>query len=153
VIRATRPNVFVSPEQIVEKSIYLAHADRGQFVSVAGPDSLTAMVSLCRAGFDHVECARAATCGGADDASDVLLVVGLMTTEALCAVLQRTCRLLRDGGVLVVQLQRASDDLAVRTILKARGLRVASTLFDISAGRLVTHTVERASAAALRKAS
>jgi hypothetical protein len=145
------PDAIVSPDRIVEKSIYLAHADRAQFVSVAGPDSLEAMVSLCRAGFDHVECARAATCAGADDASDVLLVVGRMSTEALSAVLQRTCRLLRDGGVLVVQLQRASDDLAVRTILKTRGLSVASTLFDITEGRLVTHTVQRA--AALRQAS
>jgi hypothetical protein len=150
-VPAPLPDAIVSPHRIVEKSIYLAHADRRQFVSVAGPDSLEAMISLCRAGFDHVECARAATCGGADDASDVLLVVGRMSTEELSAVLARTCRLLRDGGVLVVQLQRSSDDLAVRTILKARGLGVASTLFDITEARLVTHTVRRA--AALRRAS
>lgn len=146
------PTVFASPQQIVEKSIAIAHADRSGSVSVAGPDSLAAMISLCRDGFDHVECARQATSACADEASDMLLVAGLMSPEELSAVLRRTCRLLRDGGVLVVQLKYPRDDEAVCAALGSAGMRVASTLFDLSAGCLVSHTVERP-AAALRKAS
>jgi hypothetical protein len=147
--RVFEPIEFVSPEQIVRKSIYLAHADRAGRVSVAGPDSLEAMISLCRDGFDHVECARQATCAGADEASDVLLIAGLMPPKALAEVLRRTGRLLRDGGVLVVQLRRPGDDAAVRAALRAMNMHVASTSRDVSAGCLVTHTVGRKPAWAL----
>ncbi|MDR3511443.1 MAG: hypothetical protein P4L73_07410 [Caulobacteraceae bacterium] len=150
-MRVLGPNVFASPEQIVRKSLSLSSADRHGSVSVAGPDSLEAMVSLCRDGFDHVECARQATSACADEASDLLLITGPMSLEDLSAVLHRTCRLLRDGGVLVVQLRYPRDDEAVRAALDATGMRIASTLFDLSAGCLVSHTVERA--VALRKAS
>ena len=150
-MRALGPNVFASPEQIVRQSITLANAERRGSVSVAGPDSLAAMISLCRDGFDHVECARQATSACADEASDLLLIAGLMSAEELSAVLHRTCRLLRDGGVLVVQLRLPRDDEAVRTAVAASGMTIASTLFDLSAGCLVSHTVERA--AALRRAS
>jgi hypothetical protein len=150
-MRALAPNVFVSPEQIAHKSVCLANADRRGSVSVAGPDSLAAMISLCRDGFDHVECARQATSPSADEASDLLLVAGEMSTEALSALLRRTSRLLRDGGVLVVQLRLPRDDETVRAALHAAGMDIASTLFDLSAGCLVSHTVARA--AALRQAS
>jgi len=150
-IRALGPNIFTSPEQIVERSVTLAKANRRQRISVAGPGSLAAMVSLCRAGFDHVECARQATCVCADEASDILLIIGLMSTADLTAVLSRTSRLLRDGGVLAVQLQSAGDDAAVRAVLGTAGLRAACTVFDLSPGCLVTHTVERVAAQARRR--
>jgi hypothetical protein len=149
--RVLGSTAFASPEQIVQKSVSLAGADRRGRVSVAGPDSLAAMISLCRDGFDQVECARQATCPSADEASDLLLVAGPMSVEALAGVIERTCRLLRDGGVLVVQLTRPTDDRIVRAVLQAKGLRVASSLFDLSAGCLVSHAVERQ--AAMRKAS
>jgi hypothetical protein len=142
-MRALGPNVFSSPEQIVRRSVTLAHADRADLVSVAGPDSLAAMVSLCRDGFDHVECARQATCSSADEASEVLLIVGRMSRVELADVLRRTCRLLRDGGVLVVQLERPQDDDVVQLVLESKGLRIASTLLDPAVGCLVSHTVER----------
>jgi hypothetical protein len=145
-IGATGANLFVSPQQIVEKSAALANADKSWRVSVAGPDSLAAMIALCRAGFDHVECANRATCRCADEASDLLIVAGRMSPDACAALLERTCRLLRDGGVLVVQLERASDAPAVRAALAAAAMVVSSTLFDLTAGCLVTHTVERAAA-------
>lgn len=135
---------------MVQKSISLAKADRYGRVSVAGPDGLEAMISLCRSGFEHVECARQATCSSADDASDVLLIAGPLNLGELSAVLQRTCRLLRDGGVLVVQLKMPSDDQTVRAVLERNALSIASTLFDLSAGCLVSHAVRRP--AALRKA-
>jgi hypothetical protein len=135
-IGARGANLFVSPQQIVEKSAALANADK----------SLAAMIALCRAGFDHVECANRATCTCADEASDLLIVAGQMSSDACAAVLGRTCRLLRDGGVLVVQLERASDAPAVRAALAAAGMLVSSTVFDLTAGCLVTHTVERGAA-------
>jgi hypothetical protein len=138
------------PEEIVRQSVALANIDRHQLVSVAGPGSLAAMVSLCRDGFEHVECARQATCSCADQASDVLLVVGLMPADELAAVLRRTCRLLRDGGVLVVQRPRSNED-TVRVVLQAMGLAIGATTFDLAAGRLAAHTVHRI--VALRQAS
>jgi hypothetical protein len=142
--------VFASPDQIVQKSITLAHADRQGLISVAGPDGLAAMISLCRDGFDHVECARQATCSSADEASDMLLIAGRLTTDELAAVLRRTLRLLRDGGVLVVQLELPRDDQVVQAALKSAGLAVTTTLFDLKAGCLVSHTIDRPDA--LRKA-
>jgi hypothetical protein len=142
-VRAQGPNLFVSPEQIVRKSVILAKADKAQHISVAGPDSLAAMIALCRAGFDHVECARQATCAGADEASDVLLVVGPQPPQALAGLLARTCRLLRDGGVLVAQLEAAGDAAVIRQALEQSGMRVGSTVLDLATGRLVSHTVER----------
>jgi hypothetical protein len=149
-IGAMGTNLFVSPRQIVEKSAALANADKRWRISVAGPDSLAAMVALCRAGFDHVECAKQATCRCADEASDLLIVAGAMSSDERAAVLRRTGRLLRDGGVLVVQLERPSDAPAVRAALGAAGMGISSTVFDLSAGCLVTHTVERAAASRRR---
>ena len=142
-VRARGPNVFVSPEQIVQKSVILAKADKGQHISVAGPDSLDAMIALCRAGFDHVECARQATCACADEVSDVLLILGRQSPQALAAVLARTCRLLRDGGVLVVQLERPADAAVIRPSLEGAGRQVGSTVLDLASGCLVSHTVDR----------
>jgi hypothetical protein len=145
-----RPGAFASPDQLVRRSTVLAHADRARRVSVAGPDSLDAMVSLCRDGFDHVECARQSTCSSADEASDLLLIAGPLSPDELTGLVARTCRLVRDGGVVVVQLQRPGHDAAVRAALQARGLEIAATVFDPSAGCLVSHTVRRP--AALRQA-
>jgi hypothetical protein len=142
-VRARGPNLFVSPEQIVRKSIVLAKADKAQHISVAGPDSLTAMIALCRAGFDHVECARQATCACADEGSDVLLILGRQSPQEVAAVLTRTCRLLRDGGVLVVQVERPGDMAGIPGTLAASGMQVGSTVLDLASGCLVSHTVER----------
>ena len=124
-------------------AVILARADRAQHISVAGPDSLEAMVALCRAGFDHVECARQATCACADEGSDVLLILGRQSAEALGAVVARTCRLLRDGGVLVVQVERPSNAAAIAGIVGAKGMRVDSMVLDLGAGRLISHALRR----------
>ena len=142
--RALGANVFASPEQIVRKSLSLAQADRQCLVSVAGPDSLAAMISLCRDGFDHVECARQATCSSADEMSDVLLIAGRQSAAELGEVVRRTCRLLRDGGVLVAQLERPADDAVIRAALMARGVHLTTSLFDLNAGCLVSHRTQRA---------
>lgn len=141
--RALGANVFASPEQIVRKSLSLAHADRQCLVSVAGPDSLAAMISLCRDGFDHVECARQATCSSADEMSDMLLIAGRQSAAELGEVVRRTGRLLRDGGVLVAQLERPADDAVVRAALASCGLWLGASLFDLNAGCLVIHRIHR----------
>lgn len=145
-IRAIGANLFVSPEQIVDKSITLANADKTQRIGVAGPDGLAAMTALCRKGFDHVEYVRRATCHCADEASDVLLIAGLMQPEDLRALIIGACHLLNDGAALVVQLRSRGEDALVRAALTAAGMNVTSSVFELSAGCLVTHTVERTAA-------
>jgi hypothetical protein len=141
-IRAIGANLFVSPEQIVEKSITLAHADKAQRIGVAGPDGLAAMTALCRQGFDHVEVVRRATCHCADEASDLLLIAGLMRPEDLSALIIGACHLLNDGGALVLQLSDRGDDALVRAALAAAGMDATSSVFELSAG-LATYRIQR----------
>jgi hypothetical protein len=148
-MRAHGAHLFLSPEQVVQRALFLSSAQKGDLISVAGPDGLAAMISLCRAGYERVECARQATCAGADEACDLLLIVGPMAADELADTIRRTARLLRDGGVLIAQLSGAAEEAVVRPALAARGLETNFTLADRSAGRLVMHKVLRA--AQLRK--
>jgi hypothetical protein len=149
-MRAQGAHLFLSPDQVVQRALFLSSAQRQDLISVAGPDGLAAMVSLCRAGYERVECARQATCSGADEACDLLLIVGPMGAEELADTVRRTARMLREDGVLVAQLAGAAQEAIVRPALAAEGLQSQFTLVDRSAGRLVMHTVRRA--AQLRKA-
>jgi hypothetical protein len=110
---------------------------------VAGPRALDLLSLLCRGNFERVQCARQATCGAANDASDVLILVGDVSASALPEQLQRTLRLLRDGGVLAVQLGDLDDDIVLQRWLENHGFDVASTVFDLSHEVLVAHTVYR----------
>jgi hypothetical protein len=101
------------------------------------------MALLCRDNFERVQCARQATCGAANDASDVLIVVGAVSAAALAEQLQRLMRLLRNGGVLAVQLNHLDDDIVLQRWLDSHGFEVASTVFDLSHEVLVAHTVHR----------
>jgi hypothetical protein len=143
-MRAIGAHLFLSPEQVVQRALLLSSAHKQDLISVAGPDGLDAMVSLCRAGYERVECARQATCAGADEACDLLLIVGPMNAEELGDTIRRTARLLRDGGVLIAQLSGSAEGAVVRPALAARGLDARFTLVDRSAGRLVMHIVTRA---------
>ena len=143
-MRANGAHLFLSPEQVVQLALFLSSAQKQDLIAVAGSDGLEAMVGLCRAGYERVECARQATCAGADEACDLLLIVGAMEAEELADTIRRTARLLRDGGVLIAQLSGSAEEAIVRPALAARGLEVSFTLVDRSAGRLVMHTVTRA---------
>lgn len=142
-MRTFGANIVASPIQVVDRALFLAAAHRDDQVNVAGPDGLTAMVALCRAGFDKVECARQATCPGADDASDVLLIVGPMNERELAETVRRTAPLLADGGRLVIQLGHAGDAAVVRTVLASLHIGVGAILIDNACGRLAAYTVRR----------
>jgi len=136
-------DAFASPEQVVDRAISLSIAHTGDCICVAGPYGLAAMVALCRRGFERVECAHHATCAGADDTSDVLMIVGPMTAQDLAATVRRTAPLLRDGGALMLQLSRPDDGAAVRNVLAALRYSVAAVLIDSGHGRVVTFTLNR----------
>jgi hypothetical protein len=142
--RAIGPGILLSPEQVVRRALSLAAVGKDGLIDVAGPDGLSAMISLCRAGFERVEFARQATCGGADEAGDLLLIVGPMRPDELALTIARTVRLLRDDGTLIVQLRDARAEAAVKPALAAAGFTPTFTLVDRSAGRLVLHRVRRA---------
>jgi len=110
---------------------------------VAGPCALDALSLLCREDFARVQCARQATCAAANDASDVLILAGTIPVQTLPAQLHRTLGLLRDGGVLAVQLSQLDDDIDLQRWLDHHGFDVASTVFDLSHEVLVAHTLSR----------
>ena len=141
--RAVGPHIFLSPEQVVRRALFLAGVQKEDLISVAGPDGLAAMVSLCRLGYERVECARQATCYGADEGADLLLIVGPMAPDELVQTIGRTARLLKDGGVLIAQLVGPAEEAAIRPTLAKLGFEAQFSLIDRSAGRLVTHTVRR----------
>ena len=143
-MRAHGSHPFLSPDQVVHRALFLSSVRKEDLISVAGPEGLAAMISLCRAGYERVECVRQSTCTGADEACDLLLIVGPMSADELGDTIRRTARLLRDDGVLVAQLSGAAQEAVVRPALAADGVESRFTLVDRSAGRLVMHTVRRA---------
>jgi hypothetical protein len=131
----------VTVDQVVRRAVFLARVHPSQSVSVAGPDGLEAMLALCAAGFDAVTCARQAI--GAAQGGDALLIAGPMTRDDLAATLGRTLRLVRAGGVLVVQLAHPADDAVVRATLAAQGMTIAESRFDVAVDWLATHRIDR----------
>jgi len=123
--------------------VKLSRAASKDRVSVAGPGALDLLSLLYRDDFERVQCARQATCGAADDASDVLIVVGAISAAALPRQLQRIMRMLRDGGALAAQLGDLDDDVILQRWLGEHGFEVSSTVFDLSHEVLVAHTVIR----------
>jgi hypothetical protein len=142
--RASGPSLFLSPEQVVQRALFLSSVHKEDLISVAGPDGLAAMLTLCREGFDQVECVRQATCAGADEARDLLLIVGPMSVDELADTVKRTARLLRDDGVLIAQISGAAEEAVILPALAAAGFEAQFSLIDRSAGRLVLHRVRRA---------
>jgi|HubBroStandDraft_1064217.scaffolds.fasta_scaffold149433_1 hypothetical protein len=142
-LRAIGPHFFLSPGQVVSRALRLSGAHKDELIDVAGPDGLAAMITLCREGYERVEFARQATCCGADEQGDLLLIAGPLSAAALADTIRRTARLLRDGGRLVVQLSGAEAEAVVRTALLAAGFETGFSVVDRSAGRLVMHEVHR----------
>ncbi len=129
-------------ETPLRRLLALAGAGPGQAIDVAGEGGLEVLVALCRLGCERVECARQATCPGADELGDLLILTG--PSERLGAVAAGAARLVRDGGIVAARLARIEDDAPIRAALAARGLEVAGSAVDIAAGGLiVAHRVRR----------
>jgi hypothetical protein len=129
-------------DEVVRRAIFLSRVEREDLISVAGPSGLAAMISLCRDGFERVECARQSTCAGADEACDLLVIVGRMDASTLQETVRRTARLVRDGGELACELAGAADELVVRRALARAGFEARLPLVDAT-GRLALFTVFR----------
>jgi hypothetical protein len=145
-VNAPSPAWPGASEDFIARALRLAGARRGDLISVAGPAALPAMLRLCEAGFQHVECAWRATCTIADGPRQLLLVVGPMDAEGLGRTVRLTARLLREGGLLVAELAREEDASAIEPALAALGRRGSSN--GAAEGLVAMRAVSRAPAAA-----
>lgn len=103
----------------LDRMLDLAQATPLCFVAVAGPGAGEAMCQLWRRGYQRVEAARRATCGAADERSDVLLVLGCGTPQDARAVTAATFSMLRPGGALVVDAGALLDEQSRRTLAES----------------------------------
>lgn len=103
----------------LDRMLDLAEATPLCFVTVAGPGAGEAMCQLWRRGYQRVEAARRATCGAADERSDVLLVMGCPTLADASAVVAATSTMLRPGGTLVVDVGALLDETPRRALAEA----------------------------------
>lgn len=111
----------------LDRMLDLAEATPLSFVAVAGPGAGEAMCQLWRRGYQRVEAARRATCGAADERSDVLLVLDCQTTQDTRATVAATYAMLRPGGALVVDASALLDEASRRALadsLRELGLDV-----------------------------
>ncbi len=103
-------------DPVLDRMLELAQATPLCFVAVAGPGAGEAMCQLWRRGYQRVEAARRATCGAADERSDVLLVLDCQTLADTRAVIAATYTMLRPGGVLVVDASALLDETSRRAL-------------------------------------
>jgi hypothetical protein len=130
------------PCPTLDRMLSLAAARPESAVAVTGPASLPVLIGLCRKGYDRVTCARAAT-SCADGLSDVLLVSGPCSGEALSQALRGTLRLLKDGGVIVAHEGGLDDDLVLAGRLETMGFALDWCVHDLSAACLTAVRVRR----------
>jgi hypothetical protein len=111
----------------LDRMLELAQATPLCFVAVAGPGAGEAMCQLWRRGYQRVEAARRATCGAADERSDVLLILDCPTLHDARAIVAATYTMLRPGGTLVVDVGALLDETPRRMLadnLRELGLDV-----------------------------
>ncbi len=89
----------------LDRLLRLCDADPDQPVGVAGPEALDLMCALARRGYAQVEAALRRTCGGADQACDLVIVSG-PGADAVAATVEAVGGMLRPGGRLAVMAQR-----------------------------------------------
>jgi len=141
---ASDPQTDAEPEAVAARALELAGGASPGRVTVAGPGALAAMLGLCRAGCEEVQCAADLNCAASYEPCDLLLIVGALAPAELAETVRRTGRLLRDGGRLAVQARRPEDAPAIRTALAAVRLEAEVTLVDRSPARLLVLAVRRA---------
>jgi hypothetical protein len=103
----------------LDRMLDLAEATPLSFVAVAGPGAGEAMCQLWRRGYQRVEAARRATCGAADERSDVLLVLDCQTLPDARAIVAATYAMLRPGGALVVDASALLDEASRRALAES----------------------------------
>jgi hypothetical protein len=143
------PAVKADPEDPLQRLILASGVRPDQPVCVAGPASLDMLAALCRAGFERVECARQATCAGADEVSDLLILTG--PPQAFGGLCARTAPLLRNGGVIVARMDRLEEDASLRAALLVHNFEISTSTVFLEDGVAVVHRVWRR--AALARAS
>lgn len=116
-------------------------------IAVAGAGSLEIMLALCRTGCARVECAQAATCAGADDQADLLILCA--PAQSLGGLARRVARLLKAEGVVLAQVAGVEDDQLLQAALAAARFRVVASTLDLDGGLTVIHRVGRTSVLAL----
>ncbi len=135
------------PSQLLDRMTRLAGAKPDNAVCVVGPGSLAAMIGLCRMGYSSVECAQRFTAGCADDMCDVLFVVGPCDAAGLGALLARTARLLKSGGLVVVQETDLDTDCGLHSALAKAEMDAEWITHDMADGCLVAAKCRRRAAA------
>lgn len=122
----------------------------GSNIRVTGPGSLSALLWLCRRGYQKVGCLQAGRRSPADDA-EALLVAHTATSGWLADLLDRGPHV-REGGVMIVQTAHApaANDGVVEAVFRAHGFNVVQRLCGVHRNVLVAR---RAPAADLREAA
>jgi hypothetical protein len=126
----------------LNRVLHRARVHKDSLVRVCGKAGMTAMLWLCRHGYQRAAYSHAG-CLGATDAADVLLIPNLCGPDELGEILGRGGRL-REDGVLIVQGGEGSPAL-----LQAFGFEVEHRLSD--KGRAVY--VARRRSATLKQAA
>lgn len=119
-------------------------------IRVTGPGSLSALLWLCRRGYERVGCLQAGRRSPADDA-EALLVAHTATSAWLADLLDRGPHV-REGGVMIVQTAHApaANDVVVEAVFRAHGFNVVRRLSGAHRSVLVAR---RAAAGDLREAA
>ena len=97
-------------------------------IRVTGPGSLSALLWLCRRGYERVGCLQAGRRSPADDA-EVLLVAQTATGAWLADLLARGPHVC-EGGMMIVQTAHApaANDGVVEAVFRAHGFNVVRRL-------------------------
>lgn len=133
-----------SPSQTLSELLRSGGITPASIVRVTGPGALSALIWLCRHGYEKVGCLKAGQRSPADDA-EALLVARTCTPavlEALLAAGPHVCC----GGVMIVQAEPAAP---VEGVFHRYGFRVERRL----RGRHREVLVARRMAAGLRRAA
>lgn len=136
------------PSQLLHRMARLAGVKPDNAVCVVGPKSLSAMIGLCRMGFSRVECAQRFTAGCADEVCDVLFVVGPCDAEGLSALVARTARLLKSGGLVVIEETDVDADCGLHRALAGANMDADWVIHDMADGCLAAAKCRRKSLAA-----
>lgn len=136
------------PSQLLHRMARLAGVKPDNAVCVVGPNSLSAMIGLCRMGFSRVECAQRFTAACADEVCDVLFVVGPCDAAGLSALLARTARLLKSGGLVVIEETDVDADCGLHRALAGADMDADWIIHDMADGCLAAAKCRRKSLAA-----